>query len=218
MDTHSATDDFSPPLVRSTWSITSPETWRPFQQNPCSFTPPTTQGSQATSVTQRPPPYGTTRPCQQTGTGHTPGSQGSRARSTARRRTRMPCRPSPPSTRRPLGMSYDCQPPLGSVDSQTCLTLWLFTFGSCRAAVCRASVLLRGTARRGCWVGPRGVGSSWVGPGWVMAHRAAFPGLWGYEGGKRCSRQAEIWTKAFASFCRRKRNNSLNDVFLQYLV
>lgn len=49
----------------------SPGTWRPSLWSRCSSIPLTTPENQATSVTRRPPPSGTTRRWQQTGTGST---------------------------------------------------------------------------------------------------------------------------------------------------
>ena len=67
--------------VFSIWLILSRGTWRPSLWSRCSSIQPTTPESQAISVTQRLPPFGTTRPWPQTGTGSTPAKQPSRVAS-----------------------------------------------------------------------------------------------------------------------------------------
>ena len=93
--------------VLSTWSITNPGTWKPSLQNPCSSTQHTTQASQGIWVTRRPQPSGTMRQWPLTGTGHMPGSPGSKVTSTAMPRTQRPCHRQPPWTLCLREMSYE---------------------------------------------------------------------------------------------------------------
>ena len=59
-------------LERSTWPTLSAEILRPSPWSLCCFSPRITRASQATPVTQRPPPSGTMRTWALTGTGRVP--------------------------------------------------------------------------------------------------------------------------------------------------